>query len=46
MYSVAEFWYEYSYFDIFFGTDVYNVYSVNSTSTIVNYEGAGAYPPC
>ena len=39
MYSVAEFWYEYLYYDPNFMADVFNAYSVNTTSTVINDDG-------
>ena len=39
MYSLAESWYEYLYYDPNFTTDVYQEYSVNSTSTVITTIG-------
>jgi hypothetical protein len=39
LYSLAEFWYQYQYYDPFFDMYVYNQYSVDSTSTSINFEG-------
>jgi hypothetical protein len=36
---LAEYWFEFSYYDPFFITDVYNVYTINSVSTILTFEG-------
>jgi hypothetical protein len=43
MFSLAEFWFEYQYYDPNFLTDVYEQYSVNSTSTVITNEGLFLY---
>jgi hypothetical protein len=39
MYSISEFWFEYQYYDPNFLSDVYQQWSINSTSTVLTNEG-------
>lgn len=46
MFSVAEYWYESLYYDPNFMADVYNVWIINSTSTVLTDDGLFLANPC
>jgi hypothetical protein len=39
MYSIAEYWYEFLYYDFWFDADVYNVWIINAASTVLTDDG-------
>lgn len=39
MYNYTDFWYEYLYYDPGFGQEVYNVWEINNTSTVLTDQG-------
>jgi hypothetical protein len=45
MYDYADLWYEYLYYDFFFDGNVYAEYEINSTSTVLTYNG-DTFSPC
>jgi hypothetical protein len=39
MYSIAEQWFEFQFYDAFFDANVYEQFTVNSTSTVITSDG-------
>ena len=46
MYSIAEYWYEYLYYDSNFDADVHNVWIINAASTVLTDDGLFLATPC
>jgi hypothetical protein len=46
MYSIAETWYEYLYYDSFFDADVTNGWTINAASTVLTDDGLFLQTPC